>query len=317
MAASGTGFLTVFRSDVSNQQRVYAQRLDQNGAPVDAEPFLLSDQTDVDNPSVAWNGSAYLVVWDATGATAGVRQTFSRVVPTSGLPPTQTTPPTLVMNGHQPDVAGLDGTFLVTNILQETAQIRTVQSVRVDGTGTPLGTPVKIERLFDSWPRAAVFGNRWIVIWEGHNNHDDSPGTIRASFVAPDGTATAPFVVGDVGNDLKPEIAVAGDKALVVWDDLGQHLWPPPQRRRHLARTRERRGRRRRRRPAGRALGHMGRQTVRRRLDGQPPRTLSAAARRRRVRRAHRAHQRQDRRVRGRQLSSFPRRRPSSTPRTA
>ena len=220
IASSGTGFLVVFRSDQSNQQRVYAQRLDQNGAAIDAEPFLLSDQTDVDNPSVAWNGSAYLVVWDAPGTTAA-RQTFSRVVPTSGLPPTQTTPPTLVMNGYQPDVAGLDGTFLVTNILPETPQIRTVQSVRVDGTGTPLGTPVKIERLFDAWPRAVAFGGRWLVIWEGHNNHDDSPGTIRASFVAPDGTASAPFVAADLGNDLKPEIAVAGDKALVVWTTSG------------------------------------------------------------------------------------------------
>jgi hypothetical protein len=220
MAASGSGFLTVFRGDVSNQQRVYAQRLDQNGAPIDAEPFLLSDQTDADNPSAAWNGSAYLVVWDA-GGTSGARQTFSRLVQTSGLPPTQATPPTLVMNGHQPDVAGLNGTFLVTNILQETAQIRTVQSVRVDGTGTPLGTPVKLERLFDSWPRAVAFGERWLVIWEGHNNHDDSPGTVRGSFVAQDGTASAPFVVADLGNDLKPEIAVAGDKALVVWSAGG------------------------------------------------------------------------------------------------
>ncbi len=81
--------------------------------------------------------------------------------------------------------------------------------------------PSRSSGSFDSWPRAVAFGERWLVIWEGHNNHDDSPGTIRASFVAPDGTATAPFVVGDVGNDLEPEIAVAGDKALVVWTTAG------------------------------------------------------------------------------------------------
>ncbi|HEX7313339.1 MAG TPA: Ig-like domain-containing protein, partial [Pyrinomonadaceae bacterium] len=228
IASSGAGFLVVFRGDQANQQRVYAQRLDQNGTAVDAEPFLLSDQTDVDNPSVAWNGSTYVVVWDASGPSA-TRQTFARVVPTSGLPPTQSTPPTLVMDGHQPDVAGLNGTFLVTNILQETAQIRTVQTVRVDGTGTPLGTPLKVERLFDFSPRAVAFGNRWLVIWEGHNNHDDSPGTIRGTFIGQDGAVTprvegattAPFVVADLGNDLEPEIVVANDKALVVWTTSG------------------------------------------------------------------------------------------------
>ncbi len=216
LATSGAGYLAVFRSDQSNQQRIMAQRLDQNGAPLDQEPFLLSNQTDADNPSVAWNGSVYLAIWEASGPT-GARQTYSRVVPVSGLPQTPTTEPTLVMAGHQPDVAGLNGNFLVTNILQETAQIRSVQTVRVDGAGTPAGTPVKLRRLFDSWPRAVAFGERWLVVWEGHNNHDDSPGTILGAFVAQDGTPTAPFVAADLGNDLKPEIAVAGAQALVVW----------------------------------------------------------------------------------------------------
>ncbi|MET0624408.1 MAG: Ig-like domain-containing protein [Pyrinomonadaceae bacterium] len=220
MATGGSGFLTVFRGDRSNQQRIYGQRLDPNGAALDPEPFLITEQTTADNPSVAWNGSVYLVVWEAAGE-GGVLQTFSRVVPTSGLPPAPTTPPTLVMNGQQPDVSGLNGNFLVTNILQETRQIRSVQARRVDGAGTPSGAPFFLERIFDSWPRAVAFGERWLVIWEGHNNHDDSPGTIRGSFVAQDGTPGTVFVVADLGNDLKPEIAVAGQQALVVWETAG------------------------------------------------------------------------------------------------
>ena len=89
------------------------------------------------------------------------------------------------MNGATPDVAGLNGTFVVVNILQETAQIRTTRSVRVSGAGTVLGTPVSIERLFNSAPRVVAIGARWLAIWERHANHDDAPGTIAGSFISP------------------------------------------------------------------------------------------------------------------------------------
>ena len=211
-ASSGNGFLFVFRDEISNTSRVLGQHLDAEGAPVEQEPFLISDAPNADNPSVAWNGTNYLVVWDAAPAqgetnSTGSRQTFARVVPSTG-PPLGTA--LTVMNGLQPDVAALNGTFLVSNILQETSQIRSLQYVRADAAGTALGTPVKLRRLFDSWPRAAAFGNRWLLVVEGHSNHDDSPGTILGAFIAQDGTATTPITLGNRGNDRTPQLAVNG-----------------------------------------------------------------------------------------------------------
>ncbi|MCA1631566.1 MAG: carboxypeptidase regulatory-like domain-containing protein, partial [Acidobacteria bacterium] len=130
--------------------------------------------------------------------------------------------PFLIMNGFQPDAAGLNGTFLVANILQETAQIKTTQAVIVSGAGAPAGTPFKISRAFNAWPRVAAFAGRWLLVWEGHANHDDSPGTITGSFVETTGSFGAPFTVGNNGNDRTPHLAVGGTQALVVWstDDI-------------------------------------------------------------------------------------------------
>ncbi|HEV3469226.1 MAG TPA: Ig-like domain-containing protein [Pyrinomonadaceae bacterium] len=215
MASNGNGFLAVFNSQTSGVHRVMGQHLDAAGAAVDQEPFVIAEGGTANSPSVAWNGSAYLVVWEARTAT-GTKQTFARAVPSSGPPPA---PAFFVMNGETPDVAGLDGTFLVVNILQETSQIRTTRAVRVSGAGAVMESPFNLDRVFNFAPRAAAFGGRWLVVWERHNNHDDAPGMILGSFVSPaDGTFTKPFVAGDTaGNDKSPHLAVAGEHALLAW----------------------------------------------------------------------------------------------------
>jgi len=215
LASNGNGFLAVFRSQTSGAARILGQHLDSNGAAVDQEPFVIAEAGLTNNPSVAWNGSAYLAVWDAPSAT-GARQTFACVVPSSGPP---AAPAFFVMNGDAPDVAGLDGNFLVVNILQETSQIRTTKAVRVSGAGAVVGSPITLDRFFNFAPRVAAFGGRWLVVWERHNNHDDAPGSILGSFVSPaDGAFTAPFVAGNTaGDDGSPHLAVGGGHALVAW----------------------------------------------------------------------------------------------------
>ena len=150
------------------------------------------------------------------------------------------------MEGETPDAAGLNGTFLVVNIIRKTAQIRRTQIVRVSGAGTPLGTPAEIEGTFNFVPRVAAFGARWLAIWEFHSNHDDAPGTIRGSFVEQSGAFSTPFVVGNAGDDKTPHLAVGGTTALVAWSHgdyiapARRHQHAPHQRRRLVARGRER-----------------------------------------------------------------------------
>jgi hypothetical protein len=220
MASSDSGFLAVFRSEISGVSRIMAQHLDAQGNPVDAEPFVVADGAQNNNPSVGWDGTQYLVVWDdvvplAPGETRfSVSQTFGRVVPASGAP---VSPEFYIMDGDSPDAAGLEGQFLVVNIIPKTRQIRRTQVARVSGAGVRLGAPTEVEGVFNFWPRVVAFGGRWFAVWEYHANHDDAPGTIRGTFIETDGAVRTPFVVGDAANDRTPHLAVGGTRALVVW----------------------------------------------------------------------------------------------------
>jgi hypothetical protein len=223
MIAGSNGFLTVFRDETSGVSRIMGQHLDASGTPVDQEPFVIADGTSNNNPNVAWNGSQYLVVWDAYAPT-GV-QSFGRLVPPAGLPGSTSF---FIMNGYTPDASGLNGNFLVVNILPG-HEVAYVQSIILDGAGTVTGTPQTISTGVNVLPRVAAYGARWFVVWEFHANHDDSPGQIKGAFVGPDGTPTAPFFVSGSGNDSAPHLAIAGNTALVIWsngDIYGRRINP-------------------------------------------------------------------------------------------
>jgi len=81
VASSANGFLAVFLSAVSSGQRLMAQRLDAAGAPLDAQPFQIAALgPNVRNPSVACNGSLYLVVWEDRGANvSGIVPPYIRI----------------------------------------------------------------------------------------------------------------------------------------------------------------------------------------------------------------------------------------------
>jgi hypothetical protein len=220
IAQGNGGYMAVFRSEAANDSRILAQRLDVNANPIDAEPIVVASGSPTNaNPSVAFNGTFYLIVWqtDPTGTASG-RQTLGRRVTPEGV--VLDAAPFLIMTGEQPDVAALGDTFLVSNIIQATSQKRYVQYVRVSGPGVVQGTPTRVDFSFYFVPRVAAFGNRWLIVWEHHNNHDDSPGTIYGAFVEPDGITLGSFVAGGTaGNDNNPHLAVAGNSALVVWSN--------------------------------------------------------------------------------------------------
>jgi len=68
IAASGSGYMMVYRSASTPLSRVLAQPLDAAGNPLTTEPIELDASTDSLNypgyPAVAWNGSVYMVAWN-------------------------------------------------------------------------------------------------------------------------------------------------------------------------------------------------------------------------------------------------------------
>lgn len=200
-------FAYVYRSAISGEARIYLQRTSPTGDPVGEPTLVTTGSEGVINPSVAFNGSVYLVVWELAG------QTFGRRVGAEGTPLGSEF---LISIGNTPDVASLGSQFLVVNSFPRTNQLRHTQATRVGGDGT-VAAPVRIGNNFDLRPRVRAFGTRWLAVWESDISHDNPNSNISAAFVEPDGTSPGgEFSIGGLSADA-PALAVAGDSALVVW----------------------------------------------------------------------------------------------------
>ncbi len=222
-ASDGTSYLIVFRSEISGESRIEAQRLDSSGNPVDAEPIRVATGTRLTNPSAAWNGSHYLIVWE--NPSEGRGQIYGRRMRADGS--FLDAVPIPIMGGLYPDVAALGGTFLVVGADNDTdPHFRYAYAIRVASDGTVLGPRQRIGQSFDVWPRVAAFGSRWLAVWEQNITHDNPSSRIVAGFIGTDGLLQSRFNVSD-GADDTPHLAVAGDTALVVWesnDILGRRI---------------------------------------------------------------------------------------------
>ncbi len=202
-------FAYSYRSTVSGASSVYLQRLAADGNQIGAPTLVVQGAEAITNPSVAWNGSVYLVVWELDTQIYGRRVAADGTVIGDAFP---------IMIGNTPDVAALGSQFLVVVSFPETSEIRNTRAVRVDGNGTVLGTPVKIGSNFDLRPRVRAFATRWLVVWEQDISHDNTNSTIIAAFVEADGTSPGRFAVSNSFSDA-PHLAIGGDTALVVWQN--------------------------------------------------------------------------------------------------
>ncbi|MEA2175687.1 MAG: hypothetical protein QOD00_3279 [Blastocatellia bacterium] len=229
MAVGNGSFLSVYRSERSGETRILAQRLDQNGAELDAEPLVVaaSTTTSLNNPSIAWNGSVFLVVWEDSTVPHG--QIYGRRVSVQGT--FLDTAPVALMNGVTPDVAALGDTFLIVGTdAPSDPHFRAVYAVRVDGaSGAVIDNPrLTVGNNFDLLPRVAALGNRWLVMWQAQPTHDNPNSSILNAYVNTDGTVTAGGLVSDTPvPNVTPHLAVTnnGAQALVVWSRGGTTIY--------------------------------------------------------------------------------------------
>ena len=230
MAFGDNVFLNVFQRETAGNAQIYGQRLDPSGNALDAGPFLISDTANRTNgnPSVAFNGTNFLVVWNRVDVDQfGNRpsKVYGRRVSTGGT--LVGASQFYVMDGLTPDVAALGDTFLTVAIRPVGSEKRYVESVRVTGAGVVLGPATLVLTNFNFVPRVAAFGNQWLVVWEYHSRHDDSTSWIRAAFVNSTGVPAPSFEVAmsdspfgiNVSYDDTPHLAVSRNEALIVWSD--------------------------------------------------------------------------------------------------
>lgn len=194
VAAGSSGYMMVFRSDLSRVNRVMAQPLDGGGNPLTSAPILL-DSGDSTNgpttPSVAWNGSLYLATWsNSSGVVAQRIQQDGTLVDAT---------PFFVMPGFGPsDAAAMGDVFLVTGLkININPEFVFPAAARVQGsTGVVLDTTALIlGNSFARSPAVDVVGGRWLVVWESHPTHDNPIASTNAAFVDAGGAVTAEFMV--------------------------------------------------------------------------------------------------------------------------
>ncbi|MFL5731583.1 MAG: S-layer homology domain-containing protein [Chloroflexia bacterium] len=216
LAPNGTGYLSVFVSEVSGETRIKGQRLDANGNALDQEPFLIQGGArNLRDPRVAWNGTLYLVVWENS---AGLNSTIAgKRVAADGtvLDPS----PISIMPGNDPDVDAVGGTFLVAGTHEPVLHTRYPKAVRVDAAGVVQGTPVIIGSSFAVNIKVAAFGTRWLVVWQHHPTHDNPRSSAYAALVNLDGSAAPEFLVaGDGVLSVKtPNVAASAAQGLIVY----------------------------------------------------------------------------------------------------
>jgi hypothetical protein len=120
-------------------------------------------------------------------------------------------------------VSALGEQFLVVSSHENPHEIRTIKGARVRGSdGAVLDpSPMIVGPSFSVWPRAAALGGRWLVTWQQFPNHDNPRSNIYANFVTAAGFPGSSFAVHTdaISPSKKPDLAVAGDVALIVWGD--------------------------------------------------------------------------------------------------
>lgn len=218
LAAGASGYLAVFRSEVSGTSRILGQRLDASGTAIDPEPFMIAlGFPHVSQPEVAWNGAVYQVVWTDLTST----MVFGRRVGPDGT--LLDASPVNLLPGDSPTVAALGDVFLVVSAYQ-VHHFKNLYSVRVRGDGVRLDSaPVFLGGDFARSPEVRALGDRWVIVWERYPTHDNPRSDLEAMLIAADGSPGPTFAVADnsIASEVNPALDVGPESALVLWSSGG------------------------------------------------------------------------------------------------
>ena len=215
-ASAPNQHLAVYLSQGDGVSRLLAQRMGFDGAPLDLEPIELAryaERLQVE-PHAAFDGTRYLVVW------TNAQTVWGRRLGLDG-PPLDAAPVALLADAAiESAVGGADGDFLIAYGHVFSGDQRTVRVLRFRGSDlAPLDTASTLDYDFSWRPCIGTIGGRWLVAWQWQPSHDMPYPSVHAAFVAADGVVGATFPVSQTGYGGDPDLALASDRALVVWYD--------------------------------------------------------------------------------------------------
>lgn len=209
------GFLVVYESLAAGQTFLQAMPIDGAGVAT-APPFVVqAGDRRLSDADVAWNGSEFLVTWhevQSNSPSGPPTLVFCRRCRRDGtlLDPA----PVQVMEGANPKVAAVGGTFLISARFQHPIlQYQAVRRCRrLDGaTGQLLdAAPILLPGASANPVGVVGMQDRWLVL-SGH---------LEGTFVLQNGTALPTFPVAQTGINstfFRAAVNEAGDEAVVAY----------------------------------------------------------------------------------------------------
>jgi hypothetical protein len=228
VAFDGTNYLVTWTDERSNGVRddIYGTRVTQSGVVLDtagiAISFAINDEWE---PSVAFDGTNYLVVWPDTRGPSfdvyGARVTQSGTV----LDPDGIAITTAANMQESPSVSFDGANYLVVWEDWNSGITREIYGGRVDPSGNQLDTiPIAISSAgVNEWhwhPSVAFDGTNYLVVWsEWHETGlDDIYGArVSQSGVVLDTTSIVIFAAPN--HQIYPVVSFDGTNYLVAWED--------------------------------------------------------------------------------------------------
>lgn len=206
----------VFVSQVHGNSRILIQRVDSEGVAIDLEPTEVWSipEEQLFAPRITVDGTRWVVSWNHNGSVIARR--FEQ-----DLTPVDTGAITILTDAAGAfGIAALGSEYYLAYTHTFSGDQKTLKGVRLNASDLSLiGSAETIGLGFANSPQVVTFAGRYLVVYEKQVNHDIISSDIRAAFVEPDGTVGPWLDVAVSGDDDRPDIAVAGDRALIVYSD--------------------------------------------------------------------------------------------------
>ncbi len=233
VASNGTDYLVVWADDRGGDVDVYGARVSQAGTVLDSlgipiAPALNAQQS----PSVAFDGTNYLVVWSDGRRGSGTDIYGARVSPAGSV----LDPSGLVLSSSSvfnllksaPAIV-FDGTNYLIVWDEKTGFTgpANLLGLRVSPAGTPLGSPFTVSDATGNQLAAALAfdGTNALAVWQ-----DDRSGAgsdIYATRISPAGVVLDPggiAVSTQAATQASPTVAFTGSAYLIAWEDYRNQL---------------------------------------------------------------------------------------------